>query len=87
MWPRAWSHEPFSVYCDEDVGRTTYLTVDRGRSIKTNEVKYHGHKGGHACKGIDLRKLLISPKGPRWKVSAKKAHYGPISSIGRADAL
>jgi len=58
------------------VERTTYLTVDRGRSIKTNEVKYHGYKGGHACQGINLRKLLMSPKGTRWKVSAKEAHYG-----------
>ena len=67
--------------------RTTYLTVDHGRSIKANEVKDHGYKGSHARKGINLHKLLISPKGTRWKMNAKKVHYGPISSIGRADAL
>jgi hypothetical protein len=87
MLSRAWSHNHLVCDCEKDVECTTHLTVDRGRGIKTNDVKYHGDKGGHACEGINLCKLLISPKGTRWKVSAKKVHCGPISSIGRADAL
>ena len=40
--------------------RTTHLTVDWGRRVKSNEIKYYGHKGGHARKGVNLPKQLIS---------------------------
>ena len=34
---------------DSDMGRTTYLTVDRSRGVHVDESSYYGHKGGHTC--------------------------------------
>ena len=42
------------------MGRTTYLTVDRCRIVKANEVKYYCREGDDARKGVNLPKWFIS---------------------------
>ena len=44
------------------MGHATYLAVDLSRSVHMNQVKNHGRKDGNAGKGVNLPKLLISPR-------------------------
>lgn len=37
----------------------TYLTAYRGLKVKRNQVKEYGHKGGQACKGVDLPMMNV----------------------------
>ena len=55
-------------------GRGTYLTVDWGRGVQTDEIENHSHEGGQACKGVYLPRAQVRLTFRKW---AAKSRWSP----------
>ena len=57
---------------DVNVVLATYLAVNWSHSINEDQGQDYGYKGGNAGKGVDLPKLLFSPRLQGGRVRAQK---------------